>query len=175
MRRAVDSAREARDDGEARLAQRACEIARQLDHRRAGIARTDHGDARVRSQREVAAKGQDRRCPVDLAQQGRIVRLIVEEVFGARAPHRIDFAFDTLARGRLIALPAAFADIGQGLQRRIRIAIARQELRIADRADAGASQQADACESLGLGQRHFLPPTFGSSPRISRAMLARWR
>ena len=57
MRRAVDPARKARHDCEATACERACELARQLDRRRADIARADHRHTGPLRQRQIAALG----------------------------------------------------------------------------------------------------------------------
>ena len=186
MRGAVDPARQPRDHGEPRLGQPAGEIARQLDRRRAGVARTDHGDAGPRGQREVAAPGEDRRRAVELAEQHGVIGLVVEQVFRACRAHRLDLALDRLGGDGAIGAPAAPAQIGQRLERLQSAAEALQQHGIADRADIGRAQQPDAGESLvlrqGRGRRaghppavSLLPPTRGSSPLASRAIFSRWR
>lgn len=60
MRRAVDAARKAGDDGEPRVGQSGGEIACQLDRRPAGVARADQRYARLRRQRQPAAAGDNR-------------------------------------------------------------------------------------------------------------------
>ena len=186
MRRTIDSARQARNHREARFRERRGEVARQLDRRCAGIARADHGYTGPCRQCHIAAQRQDRRRPRRLREQCGIAGLVVEQVPCPGCTHRFDFTLDRVRRSGAIAAPAAFPEIGQSLQRCGGRPEALQQQGIADGPDIGRTQQPDAGESLvlrkGRGRRaghppapSLLPPTRGSSPFASRAILARCR
>jgi len=157
MRRPVDPACEARDDGEARLGQSRAEIARQLYCRRAGITRTSQRDAGRVPQYQPPAAGHNRRGRNEFCQQRWVIALIVEQVARARLAHRGDLALDALRAGGAVWPPAPAGEIGQRIERPARSPEAREQLAIADRPDVGRAQQADAREGFWLREHRLRP------------------
>src|SRR4029079_18122893 len=80
---------------------------------------------------------------------------------------------DPVAFCRAIVAPTARGEVGQRLDRRLGIAEAAQQLRIADGPDVGGPKQANAGESFFLTETHLPLPTLGSSPAMSRRIFAR--
>ena len=72
VRRRVDAAREARDHGEAGLAELACDALGEFHAGAGGVARTDDGDHRQRERRRLAADCHEGRRVVDHLQPRRI-------------------------------------------------------------------------------------------------------
>lgn len=99
------------------IRQRHRKIARQLHRSSRGIARADHSHTGFRRQRGIAAIGQDRRRAFQFAQQGGIFGRIVEQIARTSLADGIYLGLDSGGCGRRIVPPAAFAEIGQSLQR----------------------------------------------------------
>lgn len=179
MRRTIDAPRQTGNHGQPLPRQRIGEIARQLHRRRAGVARADHCHAGLCCQRKIAPPGQDGRSTVDFGEQGRIVRLVMEQILRPSVPHRLHFAFHALDRHSALLAPTPHSEIGQRLQHLCRSPEARKQLGITDRPDMRRTQQPDARKRLLLRQsehrpvHYFFDPTFGSVPSARRFRLAR--
>ena len=98
MRGGVDAARQARDDGEAGVAEIARESLGETHAGGRGVARTDDGDHRPVERRRSAAHGEQRRRVVDHLQPARIVRLAQRDEADAERLRRRELALGILAR-----------------------------------------------------------------------------
>ena len=76
----------------------------------------------------------------------------MEQVAGTCSTSLGNFAVYSLTRRRAVIATPMRSEIGQRLQRRLRIAEPAQELGVADRTDVGGAEQADTSESFFLGK-----------------------
>ena len=101
VRRRVDAAREARDHGEAGLAELACDALGEFHAGAGGVARTDDGDHRQRERRRLAADCHEGRRVVDHLQPRRIAGFAQRHERDAKLFRRRDLALRVGARADL--------------------------------------------------------------------------
>ncbi len=143
-----------------------------------GVACADHRDRRAAGQADIAADHHGGRRIVELGEQGRIVRVVDEQVARAELRRHGQLAFGNGGRRddrRLAA--AARRQFGQRLDRRRRVAETLDQLAIGDGADL---RRADQPEARDRGRRiarrivtHSFAPTFGSVPFRRRSIFSR--
>ena len=184
MRRRVDAAGQAGDDGIVFAAELGGEAAREFDAGERGVARADDGDRRQGEDIRLALDGDDRRRLLHAPQHRRIVGLADRhqpraEFFGRRELG-LGFALGRDARQSRSA--ARTHQLRQHCKRCFRRAEAVDQVAKTCRADILGADQAKPMDALavaepwlraGRGLAHSLAPMRDSEPAISREMLAR--
>lgn len=182
MRRTVDAAGEAGDDGIALAAELGGEQLRHLDAGERGVARADDGDRRQREDRGLAFDRDDRRRLVDGPKHRRIVGLADADEAGAVARRRrnLGFGFRSTRDAQAPHDAALVRQLGQRLERRLGRTEAVDQVAEGGRADILGTDEAKPGDALALGQArsgarrgvHPLAPIRVSAPARRREMLA---
>lgn len=109
-----------------------------------GVPGADDCDGHSVEQVEIALGDEQRRCVVELREQGWVEAVPDREISRAELLHPSHFALGLVAPEQLWRSTAAAArEVRHGGERRGRVAEARNQLAIGDRPDPGGTDQPD--------------------------------
>jgi hypothetical protein len=156
----VDAARKAGDDGIARAADLARQLAGEFHAGDRCVARPDYADARRRRGRAIAFDGQQRRRTDDLAQERGVIRFADADEGGAVPVGDLQFAFRLALAGDAdgAGRTTAAREFRQHVQRRLGAAAMIDKLAEGDRPDIVAADEAQPGDPLSFRQRNSPDP-----------------